>query len=575
MNEGVERRLVVTLVLAGVGAAFAGVAGLRNVGRFDEATGLVAHTHQVLTALADVALLMTEAQSASRALTITGDGAYATAYAVMAASLDPLLLRLRTLTADNPAQQQRLTRLEQLVHESFAHRSDLVRLVQERGAAAGRAEIAGGQGAREMDVIRACLAEIRDAEATLLAARQAELKTADRASFRTGLALTALVLVVLGAGGLMIRQSLTQRFQAESARDHFFTASLDMLCISSADGYFKRLSPAFTRTLGWEVEEMLSRPFLDFVHPDDHAATLREVERQVKAGEPVLQFENRYRHKTGDFRLLSWRSVPDSSGLMYATARDVTDRRLAEEAVKSLNAELRAQAAQLQAANHELESFAYSVSHDLRSPLRAIDGFAQALLEDYSGRLDAVGQGYLRRVRAAAQRMGHLIDDLLNLSRVSRAEMTVEPVDLTALARGVVSDLQTEAAGRQVQWEIGGPLSASGDARLLQIALENLLGNSLKFTRSVDVARIAFDRELRDGEAVFFVRDNGAGFDMAHSSRLFGAFQRLHTAQEFPGTGIGLATVQRVIHRHGGRIWAEASAGHGATFYFTLGTTEL
>lgn len=575
MKEGVERRLVATLVLAGVGVAFAGVAGLRNVGRFDEATGLVAHTHQVLSALADVALLMTEAQSASRALAVTGDGAYATAYAEMAASLEPLLLRLRTLVADNPAQQQRLSRLEQLVHESFANRSALVRLVQERGAAAGRAEIASGRGAREMDVIRASLSEIREAEETLLAARQAESKAADRALVRTGLALTALVLVVLGAGGLMIRQSLGKKLQAEAERDHFFTASLDMLCISSADGYFKRLSPAYTRTLGWEVEELLSRPFLDFVHPDDHAATLREVERQVKAGEPVLQFENRYRHKDGSYRLLSWRSVPDSSGLMYATARDVTDRRLAEEAVKSLNAELKAQAAQLQAANHELESFAYSVSHDLRSPLRAIDGFAQALIEDYGGSLDDVGQGYLRRVRGGAQRMGHLIDDLLKLSRVSRAEMTLETVDLAALGRRVVSDLQREAAGRKVQWEIGGPFSASGDPRLLQIALENLLDNALKFTRSVDVARIAFGCESREGEAVFFVRDNGAGFDMAHSSRLFGAFQRLHTAQEFPGTGIGLATVQRVIHRHGGRIWAEASPGHGATFYFTLGTTAL
>jgi PAS domain S-box-containing protein len=368
---------------------------------------------------------------------------------------------------------------------------------------------------------------------------------------------------------------LERRVEERTAElDRFFTLSLDMLCISSADGYFKRISPAFTQTLGWSVEEILARPFLDFVHPDDHPATLLEVEKQIAAGEGVLNFENRYRHKDGSWRWLSWKSMPQPGGLMYASARDVTERKQAEETIVQLNAELSARAAQLEATNKELESFAYSVSHDLRAPLRGMDGFSQALLEDYAGQIDATGQDYLRRIRAGAQRMGQLIDDLLNLSRVTRSEMVAELVDLTALAHKVITELRSQQAGRAVEWEVSDPLTAHGDPRLLHLVLEKLLANALKFTGNCKDARIEFGQAAQGAEQVFFVRDNGAGFDMAYANRLFGAFQRLHSPLEFPGTGIGLATAQRIIHRHGGRVWAEAQPGKGATFSFTLETAN-
>jgi two-component system NtrC family sensor kinase len=217
--------------------------------------------------------------------------------------------------------------------------------------------------------------------------------------------------------------------------------------------------------------------------------------------------------------------------------------------------------------NEELESFSYSVAHDLRAPLRSVDGFSQALLEDYHDKLDAEGQQYLRFLRESAQHMAQLIDDLLALSRVARIEFRREPVDLSLIAKAVAARLQQAHADHQVELVVAAGLVAEGDDRLLTIAFENLLGNAWKFTGRSAAARIEIGVT---GDRTYFVRDNGAGFDMAYASKLFGVFQRLHSTKEFQGTGIGLATVQRVVRRHGGRIWAEGAVGRGATFFFTL-----
>ncbi len=225
---------------------------------------------------------------------------------------------------------------------------------------------------------------------------------------------------------------------------------------------------------------------------------------------------------------------------------------------------------QLQAANKELEAFSYSVSHDLRAPLRHINGFSQALLEDYAEKLDQEGRNYLQQVRASSQEMAHLIDDLLELSRVTRTEMRREVVDLSRLAHELLADLQKSDATRAVVIDIEDGLLTRGDKGLLQIMLGNLLGNAWKFTSKSERAEITFGKETENGETCFFVRDNGAGFDMAYAGKLFGAFQRLHSGSEFEGTGIGLATVQRIVHRHGGRVRAEGVLNKGATFYIIL-----
>jgi signal transduction histidine kinase len=264
---------------------------------------------------------------------------------------------------------------------------------------------------------------------------------------------------------------------------------------------------------------------------------------------------------TDDLNLLALLSEQTALALDYAA--------LLEEQ-QALVAQLHRRTVQLEATNKELEAFSYSVSHDLRAPLRSIDGFSQALLEDYGARLDEDGQDYLQRVRAAAQRMAQLIDDLLSLARVTRSELHPEPIDLSACALTIAHELQRTQPDRRVAFIITPGLVAHGDARLLRIALENLLGNAWKFTAKRPCATIEFGAVPHDDGMAYFVRDDGAGFEMAYVDKLFGAFQRLHSMTEFAGTGIGLATVQRIIHRHGGRIWAEGAVEQGATFYFIL-----
>jgi light-regulated signal transduction histidine kinase (bacteriophytochrome) len=262
----------------------------------------------------------------------------------------------------------------------------------------------------------------------------------------------------------------------------------------------------------------------------------------------------------------------EGSGKVLVSLIDITGHKQAAEEIQKLNEALRDRATALEAANQELKSFSYSVSHDLRAPLRAIDGFSQALLDDYSAKLDEEGKHYLQRVRAAAQRMGQLIDDLLELSRVTRGELRMEPVNLSNLAQEVAVELARRDPGRKVVFAIAPGVAVTGDARFLRVALENLLGNAWKFTSRRPKATIEFGVTEQEGQPVYFLRDNGAGFDTKYAGKLFGAFQRLHTLDEFPGTGVGLATVQRIIHRHSGRIWAEGKEGAGATFYFTLPT---
>jgi PAS domain S-box-containing protein len=320
------------------------------------------------------------------------------------------------------------------------------------------------------------------------------------------------------------------------------------------------------------------RTWQDLICPEDRDQGERYVQEAMEKGSFAAEW--RVTWPDGTTRWLfgrAWVSKDDTGKPLRLVGAniDVTERKEAELEVSRMNAELELRVGrrthELQAANRELEAFAYSVSHDLRAPLRGIDGWSLALLEDYSASLDERARQYLNRVRAETQRMGNLIDDLLQLSRVSRGEMKLDQVDITALANRVIVRLRDGQPERSMEFVVEPGLVAFGDVRLLEIALTNLFSNAIKFTGTRDKALIEFGSIEKEGEMAFYVRDNGAGFDMAYAGNLFGAFQRLHKVSEFPGTGIGLATVQRIFRRHGGRVWAEARVNRGATFCFTLG----
>ncbi len=365
-------------------------------------------------------------------------------------------------------------------------------------------------------------------------------------------------------------RDITERKKTEELRQRLAAivdSSDDAIIGKTLDGVITSWNDGAHRLFGYTANEVIGKP-ISILIPPGRQGEEPEIVKRLEAGALVPSFETIRRCKDGHVIDVSVTISPirDSRGNVVGAskvARDITASRRAQEALG------RARDA-AETASRELEAFSYSVAHDLRAPLRSIDGFSQALLEDYFETLDEEGKSHLTRVRQSAQYMGQLIENLLMLARVTQSELCREEVDLSALARATAARLQKTEERRHVEFDIAHGLVANGDGRLLGIAFENLLQNAWKFTRKRSAARIEFGCHQDGGRPVYFVRDNGAGFDMVWATKLFGVFQRLHGANEFEGTGIGLATVQRIVRRHGGRIWAEAEVDRGATFYFTL-----
>jgi Cu+-exporting ATPase len=368
-----------------------------------------------------------------------------------------------------------------------------------------------------------------------------------------------------------------------ASEDRFRRAVVDSpfpILLHADDGRVLEVSQSWCDITGYTREELATiADWTERAYGERKAVVRAEIDRLYGLEHRAAEGDYPIRTRSGATRIWEFSSaplgrLPDGRRLVISMAMDVTERRKAEEEVRQLNVGLeqrvRERTAQLEAANQEMEAFSYSVSHDLRAPLRGIDGWSLVLLEDYGGKLDEPGRQSLNRVRAETQRMGQLIDDLLQLSRMGRCEMHPSQVSLSALAQTIAARLRESQPDRQVEFLIQAGLQATGDAGLLVAALTNLLENAWKFTSKRPAARIEFGRMEKDGVSVFFVRDNGAGFNPAFAQKLFAPFQRMHRSSEYPGTGIGLATVQRIILRHRGSIWAEAQADQGATFFFTL-----
>jgi PAS domain S-box-containing protein len=377
-------------------------------------------------------------------------------------------------------------------------------------------------------------------------------------------------------------RDLTDRKKAEDTLRKLSSAveqSPNSIIITNTAGVIEYVNPAFVAKTGFGLNESIGNTPRLIRSEHTRREQIEELWNTLLAGQPWRgELLNVRKDGRVFWELVAIWPLKDAAGTVthyLGIQTDITEQKAREDEIRRLNAELetrvRERTAELETANRELEAFSYSVSHDLRAPLRAVDGYSRALDEQFGATLAPSAREYLARVRSATQRMGGLIDDILGLSRVSRADLRREPIDLSELVRETASELARAEPARSVAVNIAPDLHVDGDASLLRIALQNLLGNAWKYTRRAREARIDVGATESKGLRCFFVRDNGAGFDMRYAGRLFAPFQRLHESHEFEGSGVGLATVARIVHRHGGEVWAEAEVDRGATFYFTLG----
>ncbi|MBI3400972.1 MAG: PAS domain S-box protein [Acidobacteria bacterium] len=813
------------VVALGLFGAVAWIGEFR-ITRAQETAALVAHTHEVQAELSQLLSLMQDVETGERGFVVTGDPAFLEPFESASVRAYGNFRSLCALASGDPHQPVNCDALAPLIARRIARSQANVDLRRNVGFEAARQAMAGGEGKAIMDQIRAVIARMDNEEQMLLGQRSAAAKRETSGAVWLSVAGAGLGFILLAGMFALVLRENRLRQQTQVQVDRFFTLSLDMLCIADMNGYFKRLSPAFNQTLGYTTDELLARPFLDFVHPDDRAATLAEMEK-LSRGVPTVQFENRYRCQDGSWRWLSWKTQPVAEeGLLYATARDITERRVseqslreantfldsvienipnmvfikdaadlrfvrfnragetligrsrdqlvgrndydlfpreeadfftakdrevlasgtvldipeepinvadggirtlhtkklpvldengrptyllgisediterkqaeealkqneqrlslaldagdmgawdldlvhdtavrtlkhdqifgyqslqpqwgaeifmghvvpedrdlvrqkfeeafamdrlqfecrilwsdhslhwvaahglvyrdqqgaparmrgivmditgrkqAEEQIARLNADLQLGALHLQEANKELEAFSYSVSHDLRAPLRHVHGYVEMLQRATDGQLSEQAQRFLNTITEASAEMEQLIDDLLAFSRMGRAEMRESRVRLDDAVQDTIRGLEMATPGRNIVWRTAPLPPVVGDPALIKQVLANLMGNAVKYSRMRDPAEIEIGCAGEEDERIIlFVRDNGAGFDMQYAHKLFGVFQRLHRAEEFEGTGIGLATVQRIVARHGGRVWAEGAVNEGATFYFTL-----
>jgi PAS domain S-box-containing protein len=570
MKLSFEQKIGLAFALALACLLAIGGVGLWSAGRSIATYQTADQAHEVVNQLDNTWIGILNAETATRGYAVTGDETWLKPYESGLKAVTSGRTRLRQLTADNPAQQKSLDELDPLLAKKLGWLASAVHERREHGAEAALKEASPSEDGEVMDKIRHLFATLEQTQ------RRLQNEDSARAQAKTHVMIELLVLgsavsiALVGLASVIVRRDFRRRRQAEAERDRFFSLSRDLLCIADFDGYFKTLNPVWEELLGFSRKELMDRPYVELVHPDDREATEAEASKVADGGE-VTFFENRFRCRDGSYRWLSWSArsaLPER--LIYATARDVTESKQAVLQIAQLNETLQHRAAELEAANKELEAFSYSVSHDLRAPLRHLDGFVDLLKRRSSAVLDDKSRQYLDCIAGSANQMGRLVDDLLSFSRMARSEMHQHRLSLTQLVGEVRADLRRDSQGRAIQWKIDPLPDVHGDAPMLRVALMNLLGNAVKYTRERSPAIIEVGAAANESEHTIFVRDNGVGFDMKYAGKLFGVFQRLHFDDEYEGTGIGLASVHRIILRHGGRTWAEGLEGKGATFYFTL-----
>jgi PAS domain S-box-containing protein len=361
----------------------------------------------------------------------------------------------------------------------------------------------------------------------------------------------------------------TARLEWETQRNHFFRLSIELLAITTYEGVFIQANPTWEKALGYGEDDLRGRGLQEFIHPDDVGPTNGVIANILEA-ETSLYFENRFRGRDGFYRWLGWTIAPFAAeGLLYIFARDITERRERENEIRRLNTDLEQRTLSLQLLNQELESFSYSLAHDLRTPLRSISAYSEMLVGGEGGELSSEAGKMVRTIQRNSGRMTQLMDDFLAFFRVARKDVKQERIVMSAIVREAIATTQIDSK-RVVDFRVGTLPPASGDPAMVLQVFVNLISNAVKFTAQRDRAQIEIGCVPGRTPSVYFVKDNGVGFNMKYYSRLFGVFERLHRREDFDGTGIGLAIVQKIVQRHGGTVWAESEVDSGATFYFTL-----
>jgi PAS domain S-box-containing protein len=563
--------------------------------RMLETTTWVTHRQEVLKEIQQVLTGIGNLANHQRVYIIVGDEDLLREQEHAKTDINQNVLHVRRLTADNPKQQSNLDRLEPLIAQHIDWQDQMIAIRRQQGFTAAAQLVATGTGLRFSEEILRLLMAMQDEEYRLLGTDRQQAEAASTTTFLFLPVGVCLSLAILALGVFFLNAGVGERAQAETAlreseaQLHTIVENLDEGVIASdLDGRLLQWNRAALKLHGYSDSDQDRRRFTELIDTFE-LSTLDgapvSVEQwplaRILRGEKVHDLELRVRRIGSDWqRIFNYGGtlVHDANNqprMAIVTAGDITERERVEQEIRQLNAELEERVvkrtAELEVANKELEAFSYSVSHDLRSPLRTVDGFSQAVLEDYGEQLPEEGKRYLQTIRGGAQRMGVLIDDLLTFSRLSRLPLHRQTVDSAKLVRDSLKELDSEKGGRKIDMSIGDLPSCHGDPALLKQVWMNLLSNALKYTRKRESAIVEIGCAQDNGEAVYFVRDNGTGFDMQYAHKLFGVFQRLHRADEFEGTGVGLAIIQRILHRHGGRIWAEAAVERGATFYFTLG----